>query len=78
MTRSPAASSPLSRMANPSATWLMSTYSTDMLSFDLETRPATMPLTIAAMFLVTAVSLWPGMRAVRRLDIATEVRERSQ
>lgn len=65
-------------IAHTAATWLMSTYSTDMLSFDLETRPATMALTIAAMFLVTAVSLWPGMRAVRHLDIATEVRERSQ
>ena len=65
-------------VAHTAASWLMSTYSTDMLSFDLETRPATMVLTIAAMFLVTAVSLWPGMRAVRRLDIATDVRERSQ
>lgn len=65
-------------IARAAATRLMSTYSTDILSFDLETRPATMVLTIAAMFVVTAVSLWPGMRAVRRLDIATEVRERSQ
>jgi len=65
-------------LARAAATWLMSTYTTDMLSFQLETRSFTMPLVVASMFLVTAVSLWPGMRAVRRLDIATEVRERSQ
>ncbi len=65
-------------LARAAASWLMSTYSSDMLSFELETRPLTMPLVVASMFLVTAVSLLPGMRAVRRLDIATEVRERSQ
>lgn len=65
-------------VAHAAASWLMSTYSTDMLSLDLETRPTTMALTITAMFLVTSVSLWPGLRAVRHLDIATQVRERSQ
>ena len=65
-------------VAHAAASWLMSTYSTDMLSFELEARPATMALTILAMLLVTAVSLRPGIRAVRRLDVATAVRERSQ
>jgi putative ABC transport system permease protein len=60
------------------ASWLMSTYSSDMLSFDLETHPSTLVLSALSMFLVTAVSMWPGVRAVRRLDIATEVRERAQ
>ena len=35
-------------------------------------------LLTSCLFLVTAVSLWPGIRAVRKLDLATEVRERSQ
>lgn len=65
-------------VAHAAASWLMSTYSTDMLSFELEARPATMALTILAMLLVTAVLLRPGIRAVRRLDVATAVRERSQ
>ena len=34
-------------VAHAAASWLMSTYSTDMLSFDLETSPTTMALTIA-------------------------------
>jgi putative ABC transport system permease protein len=65
-------------VAYAAASWLMSTYTSDMLSFDLETHPSTLVLSALSMFLVTAVSLWPGVRAVRNLDIATEVRERSQ
>lgn len=60
------------------ASSLMASYTSDMLSFDLEMYPTTPVLAALSMFLVTAVSLWPGMRAVGRLDIATEVRERSQ
>ncbi|HZL05263.1 MAG TPA: ABC transporter permease, partial [Coriobacteriia bacterium] len=65
-------------VAYAAASWLMSTYTSDMLSFDLEFHPSSLILSALSMFLITAVSLWPGMRAVRRLDIATEVRKRSQ
>jgi putative ABC transport system permease protein len=65
-------------VAYGAAAWLMSTYTSDMLSFDLETHPSSLILSALSMFLVTAVSMWPGIRAVRKLDISTEVRERSQ
>ncbi len=69
---------PGAAVAYGAAAWLMSTYTSDMLSFDLETHPSSLILSALSMFLVTAVSMWPGIRAVRRLDISTEVRERSQ
>lgn len=60
------------------AAWLMASYTSDMLDFGIRMRPTTVIFSALGMFVVTAVSLWPGMRAVGRLDIATEVRERSQ
>lgn len=55
----------------------MSSYSTDWYRFDLHMRPSTPILSALAIFLVALLSQRPGLRAVRRLDIAQVVRERS-
>ena len=54
----------------------LASYSTDQYRLDLVVRPTTLLLSAAAILAVAAMSQWPGLRAVRRLDIATVVRER--
>ena len=55
----------------------MASYSTDWYSFDLHMRASTPILASLAIALVALLSQRPGLRAVRRLDIARIVRERS-
>jgi predicted lysophospholipase L1 biosynthesis ABC-type transport system permease subunit len=55
----------------------MAPYSTDWYSFDLHMRTSTPVLAALAMVLVALASQLPGLRAVRRIDIARVVRERS-
>ena len=55
----------------------MASYSTDWYSFDLHMRASTPVLAALAILLVALLSQYPGLRAVRRLDIARVVRERS-
>ena len=56
----------------------MESFSTDLFQMPLHLRPTT-PLCVGlALLLVALASQWPGLRAVRRLDIARVVRERSQ
>jgi putative ABC transport system permease protein len=55
----------------------MASYSTDWYRFDLHMRTSTPVLAALAILLVALVSQRPGLRAVRRLDIARVVRERS-
>ena len=55
----------------------MSAYSTDWYRFDLHMRPTTPILSALAILLVALLSQRPGLRAVRRLNIAQVVRERS-
>ncbi len=56
----------------------MTQFSTDLFQFDLEMRGRTLVLSALAIVAVTLLSLWPGLRAVGRLDIAKVARERSQ
>jgi putative ABC transport system permease protein len=56
---------------------LMSSYTSDMLQFSLEIRPSTFLFAALAMIVVTLLSMIPGIRSVKRLDIAEVVRERS-
>jgi len=56
---------------------LMHTYTSDLLSFDLRMRPMTPIIAALAMFVVAAVSMWPGIRAIGKVDVAEVVRERS-
>ena len=55
---------------------MLQTYSTDQFALELVVRPQTLVASSAAILLVAAISQVPGLRAVRRLDIATVVRER--
>ena len=56
---------------------MMASYSTDMWAFDLHIAPTTYVWCAAAMVAITFLSLWPGLRAVERLDIGSIVRQRS-
>lgn len=59
------------------AAQFMGYYSSDMFQFDLVMSWTTLLFATLFMFLVAAISLWPGIRSVRRLDIAEVVRERA-
>lgn len=55
----------------------MSSYSSDLFSFDLHMRPSTLVLAPVLIVLVALASQRPGLRAIARLDIAEVVRQRS-
>jgi putative ABC transport system permease protein len=55
----------------------MASCSTDWYRFDLHMKVTTPILSTLAIFLVALLSQRPGLRALRRLDIAQVVRERS-
>ncbi len=59
------------------AAWMMSTYSSDMMKFNLEMRPSTLVFAAIAMIIVALLSVIPGIRTVRRLNIVEVVRERA-
>jgi len=53
----------------------MQTYSTDQFDLELVVKPLTLVASTLAILVVSWISQWPGLRALRRLDIATVVRE---
>lgn len=55
----------------------MSSFSSDLFSFDLHMRSSTLVWSGFAILAVAFVSQWPGLRAVGRIDIARVVKERS-
>jgi putative ABC transport system permease protein len=55
----------------------MTSFSSDLFSFDLDMNPMTAVWTSLAVLGVALLSQLPGLRAIRRLDIATVVRQRS-
>jgi putative ABC transport system permease protein len=59
------------------AAGFMSSFSSDLFSFDLDMNPWTLLWTSLAVLVVALLSQLPGLRAVRGLDIATVVRQRS-
>ena len=56
---------------------LMQSYNNDSFTFDLLIQPATYAVAAAAMIVVALLSIVPGIRSIRRLDIGSVVRERS-
>ena len=56
---------------------MLQTYSSDQFSLDMYIRPLTLLLSAAAIMGVAVLSQIPGLRAVRRMDVAQVVRERS-
>jgi putative ABC transport system permease protein len=59
------------------AALFMSTFSSDQFSFDLQMRTSTLILSAVAVMAVALLSQIPGLRAVRRIDVAEIVRERA-
>ncbi len=55
----------------------MGTFSSDLFTFPLFVRTSTFLWTAAAIVIVALISQWPGLRALRRLEIAKIVKERS-
>jgi len=55
----------------------LASFESDAFSFDLQIRASTLILSSLAILAVSLLSQYPGLRAVRRLDIARVVRERA-
>jgi putative ABC transport system permease protein len=55
----------------------MGSFSNDQFSFDLEMRTSTLVLSALAIVIVALISQVPGIRALRRIDIASVIRERA-
>jgi putative ABC transport system permease protein len=55
----------------------LASFNSDSFSFDLQVRASTLVLSAVAILAVSLLSEWPGLRAVRKLDIAKVVRERA-
>jgi putative ABC transport system permease protein len=55
----------------------MEQFSYDWFSFEVEARPSSFVLSSLAILVVALLSQLPGLRAVKRLDVASVVRERS-
>lgn len=55
----------------------LASYSSDQFRLDLVVRPLTLVVSALAILAVAALSQWPGLRAIGRLDLAQVVRERS-
>ena len=55
----------------------MASFQSDMFRFELYVRPLTFVWSALAILIVALVSQWPGLRAIRRMDIAQVVKERS-
>ncbi|MEV6560090.1 FtsX-like permease family protein [Nocardia sp. NPDC051756] len=55
----------------------LSTYTNDQFQLDAVVRPSTLGIAALVILTVAAASLLPGLRAVRRLDLAAIMRERS-
>jgi putative ABC transport system permease protein len=56
---------------------MLQTYSSDQFTLDIYVRPLTLLLAALAIMAVAAISQVPGLRAVRRMDVAEVVRERA-
>jgi putative ABC transport system permease protein len=55
----------------------LSTFSSDLFTFDLYVRPSTLVFASLAVVVVALLSQGPGLRAIRRIDIPRVVKERS-
>lgn len=55
----------------------MASFNNDSFTFELSIRPVTIAVAALSMLIVALLSLIPGIRSVRRLDIGAVVRERA-
>ena len=56
---------------------MLQTYSSDQFTLSLYLSPLTLVLSAVAVLAVAVLSQWPGLRAIRRMNVADVVRERS-
>jgi len=59
------------------ANLFMKSFSNDSFNFELAIQPATIAIAALSMIVVALLSLIPGIRSVKRLDVGAVVRERS-
>jgi len=59
------------------ARFMLQTYASDQFTLTLYVQPLTLVLSAAVIMVVAVLSQWPGLRAVRRMDVAQVVRERA-
>jgi len=52
-------------------------FNNDAFTFSLSVRPLTIVVAVLSMFVVALLSLIPGVRSIRRLEIGTVIRERA-
>jgi putative ABC transport system permease protein len=55
----------------------MASFSSDLFAFDLYIRPSTLAIAALSILVVALLSQRPGLRAIRKLEVARIVRERS-
>ena len=55
----------------------MASFESDLFQFDMYMRATTLAGAAVAVMVVGLLSLWPGLRAVRRMDVARIVKQRS-
>lgn len=55
----------------------MASFGSDQFNFDLQMRTSTLVLSAAAIVVVALISQIPGLRALRRIDVAKIIRERA-
>ncbi len=55
----------------------MASFGSDQFNFDLQMRPSTLVLSAVAIVIVALISQIPGLRALRRIDVAKIIRERA-
>ena len=56
---------------------MLNSYSSDQFTLNLVVSPWIVLIAVVAILFVAALSQWPGLRAIRRMDIAQVVRERA-
>ncbi len=56
----------------------MRSFSSDLFQFNLQMKTSTLIISAVAILVVALISQWPGLRAMKRFEIAKVVRERSQ
>ncbi|MBK5111353.1 MAG: FtsX-like permease family protein [Thermoleophilia bacterium] len=55
----------------------MASFGSDQFNFELQMRPSTLVLSAIAIVIVALISQIPGLRALRRMDLARIIRERA-
>jgi putative ABC transport system permease protein len=55
----------------------MASFGSDQFNFELQMRTSTLVLSAIAIVIVALISQIPGLRALRRIDVAKIIRERA-